>query len=351
MARLGIPDLPSGIKLVYLAEGAANVVYRFDLTEAFIPGPTNRPDLPDTDDTTVHEAPGLLQGKLLRLRKDTPANVPYKEIEQNFDTIIRPLFKLHELVNQSLIRLPPGLIHHCNERLRAAEESGSRAFKRHGTYLSLTEPYGLLITDMTTYNDPGAHLAELKPKWLLQSPSAPADADRCRTCALKQMRDAEARSRGQEEQRSFCPLSLVSEKFEIVLRATEYVKGCWDKTRLAEILFRHPVLLRLLSLQKVHQRVGLEGPPPKTQVMSLDMTLRDCTVYIKIPQDEGSQVEVRLGDLDLKSSAGGKAQYWRDLETDLIEGGWYHGRDEDATNDHGCLLQHSKVPAALALLP
>ena len=278
MTRSSIPDLPSWVKLVYLAEGAANVVYRFVSTDITPDPDQSTPSAPTGDCADLHS----LKGKLLRLRKDTPANVPYREIAQNFDTVIRPLFDPHELVDQSLVRLPLGLIHHCNERLRLAEETGARAQKRHGSYLSLTEPFGLLVTDMTTDHHPDSNLAELKPKWLLQSPSAPQDARRCRTCALRGMRNIEARRQGQKEPRSFCPLNLVSENYGDVFAATADIKGCPDRTRLAKILFRHPLLVKLLAHQKAHQRVGLNGPLGLTQEMSLDMTLRDCTVYIKV---------------------------------------------------------------------
>jgi len=38
-------------------------------------------------------------------------------------------------------------------------------------------------------------------------------------------------------------------------------------------------------------------------------------------------IEARLGDLDLKSSAGEKAAYWRRLERSLIDEGWYTGTE------------------------
>lgn len=46
---------------------------------------------------------------------------------------------------------------------------------------------------------------------------------------------------------------------------------------------------------------------------------------MQLPFDERRPVEVRLGDLDLKTGDGGKAQYWRELETRLIREGWYAG--------------------------
>lgn len=60
-----------------------------------------------------------------------------------------------------------------------------------------------------------------------------------------------------------------------------------------------------------------------------------------MPRDEKSPVEIRLGDLDLKTGAGGKAQYWLDLESKLIGEGWYSGANagQDQT---ACALQGSR---------
>ncbi|KAJ5443797.1 uncharacterized protein N7458_007669 [Penicillium daleae] len=321
MTKPSLLELPPGVQLVYLAEGGANVVYRF---------------------VSAVKSPLPAKRSQKAFVSNTAANVSYKEIMQNFNAIVRPLFRDDELVDQTLIQLPEGLIHRCNEQLRLAETNGERPKKRHGGYLSLTEPFGLLVTDMTTFDEPGSTLAELKPKWLTQSPSAPATAHRCRTCALREMKNCDARSLGQKEQRSFCPLDLVSETFEQVLRVTDFIKGCSDRVRLAHILFRNPTLQKLLSHQKAYHTVGLHGPPAQSRENSLDMTLRDCTMYIKIPQDEKSPVEIRLGDLDLKTGAGGKAQYWRDLELQLIEGGWYDGF-KSTQESCECALQHSSA--------
>jgi inositol-pentakisphosphate 2-kinase len=51
-------------------------------------------------------------------------------------------------------------------------------------------------------------------------------------------------------------------------------------------------------------------------------------------------VEIRLGDLDLKTGAGGKAQYWLNLESQLIAGGWYLGNNSGLSPSE-CLLQRS----------
>lgn len=274
-------ELPPGVQLAYLAEGGANVIYRFVSTVV----PSNNLNgaiqtVPYAVDRSA--LPPMLRGKLLRLRKDTTSGISYQEIARNFDKIIRPLFRLDELVDQTLTYLPKGLIQRCNEQLRTAEINGMRPKKRQGVYLAVAEPFGLLITDMTTIGDPGTVLAELKPKWLLQSPSAPPNARRCRTCALRDRKNHEARAIGVSEERSFCPLDLMSDKFDHVLRATGSIKGCKDRNCLARILYRNSTLQKLQSHQKALKDVGLYGLPPQSREKSIAMTLRDCTMFIKV---------------------------------------------------------------------
>lgn len=274
MAKPNLLELPAGIQLVYLAEGRANVIYRFVSTPAI--------SIPVNGSGHSSGLPVQLRGKLLRLRKETPSGIAYQEIARNFDKVIRPLFKPEELVDQVLVWLPKGLVQQCNEQLRAAEQSGRRPRKRHGVYLSVNEPLGMLVTDMTTFDDPGSSLAELKPKWLLQSPSAPPNSRRCRTCALRDMKNQEARETGAKEQRSFCPLDLVSDRFENVLRATQFITGCKDQKRLAQVLYRNNVLLKLQTHQAAMDDVGLNGPPVQSREKSIAMILRDCTMFIKV---------------------------------------------------------------------
>lgn len=344
MTKPNLLELPIGAQLVYLAEGGANVIYRIVSAKSAI---ASKKELPlavngagpgVVDSSSV---PPEFKGKLLRLRKDTPSGIPYQEIARNFDKNIRPLFKPEELVDQELVCLPRGLIQHCNDQLRVAEMDGKRSKRRQGVYLATTEPFGLLITDMTTFNDTGMVLAELKPKWLLQSPSAPATARRCRTCAMRDMKNHEAWTRGGKPERSFCPLDLVSDKFENVLRATRSVKGCKDPKRLAKVLYWNGTMQKLLAHQRAHRDVGLHGPPAQSRDKSLGMTLRDCTMFIKMPSDEVGTVEIRLGDLDLKTGAGGKAKYWLDVEKQLISEGWYLG-SKTCSHISDCALQGSR---------
>ncbi|KAB8072965.1 inositol-pentakisphosphate 2-kinase [Aspergillus leporis] len=341
MTKPNFLELPIGAQLVYLAEGGANVIYRIVSAKSAI---ASKKELPIAINTAVpgvldtFSVPSEFKGKLLRLRKDTKSGIPYQEIARNFDKTIRPLFKPEELVDQELVYLPKGLVQYCNDQLCAAELVGKRPKRRQGVYLSTTEPFGLLITDMTTFGDPGTVLAELKPKWLLQSPSAPANARRCRTCALRDMKNHETRRTGGKDEQSFCPLDLVSEKYESVLCATRSVKGCKDPNRLAQVLYWNPTMQKLLAHQRAHREVGLHGPPAQSRDKSLAMTLRDCTMFIKMPRDETEPSEIRLGDLDLKTGAGGKAKYWLDLEKQLISEGWYLG-SKTCSHTSDCALQ------------
>ncbi|KAL1967339.1 hypothetical protein VTN77DRAFT_3385 [Rasamsonia byssochlamydoides] len=332
-----IPELPAGVQLLYLAEGGANIVYRMLLPSVDIAASS------EIAPTAIDE-PGpaaLLEGKLLRLRKDVKYGIPYEKTARNFDSKVRPLFKPEELVDQTLVRLPAGLVHRCNEQLRANERKGKRPAKRHGVYLSTTEHFGLLITDMTDANDLRTTVAEFKPKWLIQSPSAPSNAKRCRTCALREMKNHKALQAGCKEERSFCPLDLVSDKMEDVLRAVRFIKGCSDPHRLARALYRNRTLLKLREYQRKWNDVGLVRHPAHSSEMSFAMTLRDCTMFIKMPPDENQPVEVRLGDLDLKSAAGGKAQYWLDIENQLIQEGWYTG-EKSCQSHNECALQGAR---------
>ncbi|KAK6358221.1 Inositol-pentakisphosphate 2-kinase, variant 2 [Orbilia blumenaviensis] len=65
------------------------------------------------------------------------------------------------------------------------------------------------------------------------------------------------------------------------------------------------------------------------------MSLRDCTVYVRIWVKAKSctggggidvHIECKVGDLDMKTGEGGKGVYWREVEKRLLRGDWYTGR-------------------------
>ncbi|EEH21246.1 hypothetical protein PABG_03477 [Paracoccidioides brasiliensis Pb03] len=318
IASLPIPELPAGTQPLYLAEGGANIVYRYT-----IPG--------EISPVGVMSPGGLQQKsrKLLRLRKEIDSGTPYEDTLKNFNSCIRPMFMSDELVDLELVRLPKGFIASCNEQLRAFESRNARPNGRTGVHLSTTEPFGLLITDMTPAPGSGECLWEFKPKWLLQSPSAPPDAKRCRTCALREMKNCRARKAGKPEKLSFCPLDLVSDNFDDVLRATRFMRGDHGRDRVARCIHRNNTLLKLQACQRDKNAVGLHAQQAHFRERAISMTLRDCTMFIRVPQNEDKPLEVRLGDLDFKSGIGGKLEYWRETEIRLIEEGWYSGNRKD----------------------
>lgn len=302
-----IPVLPHTVRLQYLAEGSANIVYHIiqsQTTSYFSPSSSELPSYgSNTPPPTEIEDDGTditqwmisneqLEGKLLRLRKDVGYGTGYEETIQNFNTLIRPLFEPEELVDQLLVKLPVGLVETLNEQLKKDEQNVIDKYRRpawrHGVYLSSNEPYGLLVTDMTANSFQHsrratmATLVELKPKWLVQSPSAPANARRCRTCALRDMREHNATYRPDGNVNRPCPLLLVSEKFEDLYRVAGCIKTSVNQTRLARALYRHKTLLGLKRLQERVADVGLHGPPETSQDLSIAMTLRDCSAFVKV---------------------------------------------------------------------
>lgn len=55
--------------------------------------------------------------------------------------------------------------------------------------------------------------------------------------------------------------------------------------------------------------------------------------------NERAKIEARLGDLDLKTSNGKKAEYWRSLERRLIDEGWYKATEKgEAAQENFCQL-------------
>jgi inositol-pentakisphosphate 2-kinase len=312
--------------LEYLAEGAANVVFKL------------RPYYP----------------KLLRFRK-TPSKVPYSEIVHKFNTVLSPLFPSDALLQPTLFEIPnvPLVIATLNSALFEKEADGTRSKKRQGVYLTPSEEYGIFVQDMTPRQDQ-ERFFEFKPKWLLQSPSAPAQARRCRTCALREMRRAAHVISGRGD-RDFCPLDLLSTQDAVLDEVLGLMIG--DDLGALKPIFKEkvqPLLSRLRVLQAVHSHVGLddlndqqistvsgtegnEGPESSAACTLFDvligMTIRDCSVFVRYNTSKYSktEAEVKLADLDMK---GAKLEKWTGIERQLISGGWYTG-DENAAENGG----------------
>ena len=293
-------DITSGCQLEYFAEGAANIVYRINPIPQ---SPSIAADL-DFDDfdvpVTEVSSPRLdagFEGKLVRLRKATKSTVTVLESHKYYETAIFPLFPgATDLVAQTLFHPTLALLAELNRRLKAMESQKSRSSNRHGTYLAEDEDHGLLVTDMSSCNsiDADYRSFEFKPKWLLRSPSAPADAIRCRTCALRQFRSSQGQIRSTAESSAeFCPLGLVSkEKTEVAL-TMERITGLDPRTkrlsphedivrrRLIDFIHGNSLLSQLRDLQANLDQCGVLGAD-ETGTLSTAMTLRDCTLFTKV---------------------------------------------------------------------
>lgn len=279
--------------LEYLNEGGANLVFRIS---------------PDGD----RQLPSRLQGRLLRLRKNL-SHVPtaeeqLKALDENFEHLFAP----KHLVEHDMVvldeTLPP--------LLNGALQQIVRPRHRVGDFLPSEQMSGLLITDMTP--GIGQVLLQIKPKWLAQSPTAPPNAKRCRTCALRAQRASE-RIRTATDAQETCPFDFISPDFE---QRKAAVRGITADARLQEYLLDQAqlLLLQLRSYQVGFDKAGVLKTSGSESIHALckAMTLRDCTLFLK---RSGDAVEARLGDLDIKLPE--KLSKWKKVESTLLNDGWY----------------------------
>jgi len=298
MADVFVLERTSGLRLEYLAEGAANIIYKplsapqspnTEADLAFIPdGSTPTP--PPTELQPLMIDPRL-DGKLIRLRKDLSTVLPVTTSWDHFHNVVSPLFLDSQIVSQTLFKISPLVIKDLNAELRQMESHGKRVSKRYGAYIAEDESYGTLISDMSS-NEASLSL-EFKPKWLVQSPSAPSESKRCRTCALQAMRLASPKNGhgAEDRRRGFCPLGIASgERRQVAVAISQIMTSSKLST------FRYPhlqglimswilddsLLQRLKQLQMELDPVGILEANLATQDFLTAMTLRDCTLFIRV---------------------------------------------------------------------
>lgn len=283
-------DVDSLIELVFLAEGAANVIFSICSLRSL--------KLRDEDFTTNEASVATensqpkvdirLKGKVLRLKKSIPSAVSVLDAQLKYEELIKPLFTEESIVEHVLCEVSGDLLKQCNNELKRLEKTGFRTASRRGVYLDEGEQYGRLITDMTPDDQHAS--ADVKLKWLIQSPSAPADAQRCRTCALRARRRARLTVE-EEELGAFCPLVLTNESKQVFSTALEpmlnsargaplYIPQFIDKIR--PFLYKSYLLQRLKELQTTLDTVGPLRANTQSQEFLLAMTLRDCTLFLKV---------------------------------------------------------------------
>ncbi|KAJ9658887.1 Inositol-pentakisphosphate 2-kinase [Neophaeococcomyces mojaviensis] len=304
---------PTGtLSFTYLTEGAANTIWLIRFSPS---------------SNLYHHDSALV----LRLRKNISSTLPMTILRTQFEERIAPLFIFDPilLLPMHLIKISDGIVQTLNAQLRDLEANRQRKEMRQGIYHPSfeAEPYAMLMPNLA--HGEGT-VIEFKPKWLVQSPSAPRDAQQCRTCALNAMRRATKRGSGRGDS-GFCPFDLLSSHEKILAGALRQV---WsdEKTLSAFVkAFRwrvQPALRQLQRLQLDENGVGLEDfRRPDERDFSVAMALRDCSVLLKavvFAQDGSVQIPlVKFLDLDLKDASGGKVEKWAKMEETLIDSGWY----------------------------
>lgn len=378
------PILNVGFRLSYMAEGGANVIFKIETNGAdyfhLLPAPTRL-------------KMQALQGMVLRVRKVVGTQTrSTREMVEEHEQRIRPLFHPKHLLRQKLIRLPRDITILLRKMLIGAEEQGIRPFKRRGQQLvpqtcvptaglstdnpEKYEDYGILIQDLSPQGHT-EHLLEFKPKWLVSSRSAPAKSTRCRTCALREMRRVDGTPPGRGDSQ-FCPLDLLSNK-TYILRPALYKLWTIDKledekpvadlgvgqddvpTKNADMLaslgqhrghmfeqeFRRkvqPLLGKLRGLQELHCHAGMRDfDCGSDRELSLAMALRDCSVFLKVEatQQKIEILDVKLGDLDLKLTDCSNREKWMEMERRLIEEGWYESKVAAGKDEVRCWISSS----------
>ncbi|KAG9786686.1 hypothetical protein KCU88_g2247, partial [Aureobasidium melanogenum] len=374
------------LQLHYLAEGAANIIYSISV-------PSTAPAEP--------ELPEIARSWVLRLRKDLPSTKPAVQVLRDFEERITPLFSGHEhlLLKQTLYQLTPKLVESANAGLRQMEKmaedssfSSSSANKnetanatrprprhRHHVYLPPyeKEQYGILMQNLKAPDGGGVVLIEFKPKWLVQSPSAPRDATMCRTCALNAMRRKAGKHQGRGDS-GFCPVDLLvgDEEEHVLQRALEQIYPDVTKGSGFVEAFRQgvqPALRHLQRLQREYGSVGLDDfrdPNPGGKHLDLAMALRDCSVFLSLRRgikrdsdppsthlQSGDQqraadghethdvvelVDVKFADLDLKTPEAGKLQKWAAMEQELLDNGWYYCDSQSEGEGSNCALSRHR---------
>lgn len=289
----------SGLRLEYFAEGAANIIYKpFNPPES----PTAEADLQSIPDGSTSTPPPTdlqplmidprVDCKLIRLRKDLSTVLPIKTSWDYIHNVVAPLFLDSQIVSQTLFKISPLVIQDLNVELRQMESHGQRPSKRNRNYLAEDESFGTLVSDLSS-NKASVSL-EFKPKWLLQSPSAPSDSKRCRTCALQAMRLASRTDcHGAEDggTSDYCPLRLVSGDRSQVQVAVEQIltspklSALRDdrlKDLIVDWILNASLLQRLKQLQVELDPVGTLEADLATQDFRTAMTLRDCTLFLRV---------------------------------------------------------------------
>ena len=338
---------------------------------------------------------------LLRVPKTTPgAPIPcsYEDLQRFREHEVEPAVGREFVVPQILLlagsgssgdgEAEGGISEQLAARLNETRARSPRSRKDGGAVQP--GPALMLIQDMgATAARPLA--LEFKPKWLAQSPIAPENARRCRSCAREARRNAKilaaaaaaaAESSSSDEEAvgghhkkeeeeeevqvtpPVCRLGLVHDDLTVFNATVEALApATWsqsDRRRLAAALRHSGVLARLHELQVAGDPPPSPPPPagselgagstlferPSDAAFGLAMTLRDCSCFVLMAAadgGEGSGAEeaiIRLADVDKKNWVH-KQNYWQESHRRLVQEGWYAAQEDTPMETH-CLLPLQK---------
>ncbi|KAL9944339.1 hypothetical protein ACHAQF_003945 [Verticillium nonalfalfae] len=370
----GLPRL--GDKwLEFVGEGAANTVWALHFIDD------------NGGDAYTQDLRQLCDGFLLRIQKHTKggdsAISAADQLAYVQETIL-PAFNNDAslIVRQKLIQVTQPLIDECNALLAAMDDNSQprrdEPSSASSSSLPLPHPHlprraakfigsrvgpagaHMLTQDMRPRRSERERFAEIKPKWLAQSPTAPRGATTCRNCAVAASRwhaaPADAKPKKSDPDRYGCPLRLVApvpasaerrkekhENGEKELKeedATEPWHGHAERifrgedARVARFLFaeirRHEALRFLRDLQARFARrdtfLATTAAAPDEDLL-VAMTLRDCSLFFRYEDGEDGALRLldfTLADLDKKTPS--KIPSWQKTERELIDGGWYEGK-------------------------
>lgn len=230
-------------------------------------------------------------------------------------------------------------------------------------------------------------LHEIKPKWLHQSPRAPEGAEQCRNCAREVQRNLKNSTRNPV----FCPLNLVkatdfprnqnvagdirralglseaqSDNLQAWLRGSTLLR----RLRAAQWELDHSDEKVVPEPNSASASASASGPSSSAAAAGGDgsgsgdadadaddniakyclaMTLRDCSLFLRIPRRPGAtagDVAAKLADLDRKNYVS-KHEYWEGMEDGLHERNlyWRSGGDGVSAALTDCQLPFYKAGA------
>jgi inositol-pentakisphosphate 2-kinase len=142
----------------------------------------------------------------------------------------------------------------------------------------------------------------------------------------------------------FCPLDLLYCREDdgamdrVLCELQHHALSSPQRARLVDWLKTNKLLLKLRN-----EQCKLDPKEPLTTDMTSPrfakaMTLRDCTLFLRIPLDPSEPMDAKLGDLDRKDPKQ-KEDHWRNTEQELRAFGCYMGTEQPRQRTDCSLLK------------